>query len=197
MQNTLINRALCQLLSTNRCTFPCPRGISSTRVSSQPLEECVYVRVEESNPLHPHHIIQDHPGWYDPACDEHLRMKMALPLLLSISSSCFSPLCRHLSEGFLPHPRLSTPPPSSDLSKASTRSQSQDPMTCKSVPLISLWRDAEWSGEVSCPLTSAPHPTRPSLSADCGLCLSLINEMYDNVISLIEWHSLMVLCDYD
>lgn len=83
------------------------------------------------------------------------------------------------------------------LSKASTRSQSQDPMTCKSVPLISLWRDAEWSGEVSCPLTSAPHPTRPSLSADCGLCLSLINEMYDNVISLIEWHSLMVLCDYD
>lgn len=56
--------------------------------------------------------------------------------------------------------------------------------------------------------STSPSPTRSRLTsasryldgsplAADGLGAGLINEMYDNVISLIEWHSLMVLRDYD
>lgn len=47
------------------------------------------------------------------------------------------------------------------------------------------------------PTPSPSHPLEELLLIVDGLGLSLINEMYDNVISLIEWHSLMVLCDFD
>lgn len=46
-------------------------------------------------------------------------------------------------------------------------------------------------------LTSASRYLDGSPLAADGLGTGLINEMYDNVISLIEWHSLMVLRDYD
>lgn len=140
----------------------------------------------------------------DPRCYQHLKRRSASPPPpLSSLHHTVSPLHLHLH----PQQLLSNP-----------LAEPHPPTACKSVPLISLWRGGEWSGGASCPLPPLPHPALPpsfllptpppppspalalwmaTLLRVEGLGSSLINEMYDNVISLIEWHSLMVLCDDD
>lgn len=178
--------------------------VSVPLVSLQSHLKCVCVRQEASDLSHPHHAIQAHPTT-QPA-DYHLRMEFlssspALPLAFLRGADTWqkdftifpdSPLHLH-------HQLLLSKPPS--------RAPPLEPVTCKSGPLdftLERWWVEWWSvlpSDSPIPLpppTHPPPPPPPALSVDVDvLGLSLINEMYDNVISLIEWHSLMVLCDYD
>lgn len=137
--------------------FPFLRGISHTSASSQPLEVCL---------CRGGGIVRT--TQCRPLTRLVISIKVGSRSFVSIFSSCFFSTVQTLVRWTLSNP-VAVPHPV--------------PMTCKSVPLISLWRDGEWSGEASCPLppSSPPlllHPS-PPLSPALTLRMGRSSEWMD------------------
>lgn len=136
--------------------FPCWSGCSYTSVSSKSFEVCL---CHWGGIVHASYSITLWPSQWLTLKDGLNPSSPLLHLLLSHADTCqkdfffflaFPDSSLHLNHQ-LP---LSKPLPCPHLM----------PMTCKSVPLISLWRDREWSGEASCPQPPpSPPPPHPLL----------------------------------
>lgn len=153
----ILNGAFSCIPGMYKHAFPFLRGISHTSASSQPLEVCL---------CRGGGIVRT--TQCRPLTRLVISIKVGSRSFVSIFSSCFFSTVQTLVRWTLSNP-VAVPHPV--------------PMTCKSVPLISLWRDGEWSGEASCPLppSSPPlllHPS-PPLSPALTLRMGRSSEWMD------------------
>lgn len=120
--------------------------LSVTLVSLHSHLKCVCVREEASELLYPHHAIKYHPVT-QPVINiwggSH-SFHSSSPSLSLAFHQC-GDICQTVFFAFF-----------LAIVQASSCTPPQELATCKSVPLISLWRDCEWSGEVPCPSSSIP-----------------------------------------